>query len=386
MKKPLLTYRILFLCAGLLLAAASSMQAQAPCRKFVQAAIGGNFGNTMIAIANDGTLWTWGYNGHGELGLGYSDYGEILVPTQVGTDHDWKEARVGHINGFAVKTNGTLWSWGDNYHGQLGLGYTSNPPTQFVPARVGTATDWDLHGVNLNRVGSFSCAFKTNHSLWAWGRVYGSAEYKSEDQPELVPINDPSRAYDWKGVWLDEDHRGRPIIFAIKANGTLWRFYNFTMPTQIGTDADWKTMVVSGDFQLAIKEDGTLWSWGDNTYGQLGNGRFGGREDLPQQVIDISRDWKEVAGSTFTSYALKNDGTLWSWGRGDYGPPPKWTGRESTHDNDAGLGDGTRENREVPTQVGVGVYKSIMANEKDVIALGFDGSLWGWGGGIWTKV
>jgi alpha-tubulin suppressor-like RCC1 family protein len=129
---------------------------------------------------------------------------------------------------------------------------------------------------------------------------------------------------------------------AIKTNGTLWAWgsnslgqlgdgttTNKNIPTQIGTATDWKIVAGGLDHSLAIKNNGTLWAWGNNSSGQLGNGSTT-RSTIPIQ-IGTATDWKMIVGGTNFSIALKNNGTLWAWGLNNMGQ----------------LGDGTTINKNI---------------------------------------
>ena len=117
-------------------------------------------GYHSLALKSDGSLWAWGDNEFGQLGLG--DTKDREIPNQVGTAKDWAAVTGGHGQSFALKRDGSLWAWGSNKHGQLGLGEAVR---RLVPNRVGTANDWAAvvggHGRSL--------ALKSDGSLWAWG-------------------------------------------------------------------------------------------------------------------------------------------------------------------------------------------------------------------------
>jgi alpha-tubulin suppressor-like RCC1 family protein len=149
------------------------------------------------------------------------DYGNI--PIQIGTANDWQSIYAGCGHSFAIKTNGTLWAWGWNSIGQLGTGTNSH-----VPIQVGTSTNWQ----SASAGGTHSVALKTDGTLWAWG----------------------SNQYGQLG------------------NGTTNNSY---VPIQIGTATDWQN-VSAGLYwhTTALKTDGTLWAWGDNEYGQLGDSTY----------------------------------------------------------------------------------------------------------------
>ncbi len=364
-----LVYRIV--CGWLLLGAANLVQAQAPCRKFVQASA---VSRHQLAIANDGTLWAWGKNEAGQLGDGTTTNRDI--PVQVGTDRNWKQVRAGEYHSLGVKTNGTLWAWGDNRHGALGLGHTTN---QSTPVQVGTDTDWDLSGFGMGSGAGFSIVTKTDGSLWFFGINDYYQSGLSEEAPYnipyveeyLTPVEAGGGTRDWKVVSLGPAH-----TVAIKTDGTLWGWGAnghrighgapadlVKAPYQLGTDTDWKTVAAGDYFSLSLKNDGTLWVWGDNDYGQLGNGVASHDDQEVAIQVGTDRDWKMVAAGCNTTLALKNDGSLWAWGRG-------------------GLGDGTRTDRAVPTRVGESKdWVSVTAGYETVTALRSDGSLWTWGMG-----
>ena len=141
-------------------------------------------------------------------------------------------------------------------------------------------------------------------------------------------------------------------------------------PKRVGSDSNWSKVFCSeyneganfANYALAIKSSGTLWAWGHNNYGQLGQGDTSVRY-APTQ-IGSSSDWATAAAGIFTSLAIKTDGTLWSWGYGEGGS----------------LGDGANSNRSSPAQVGDATnWSKIVMGADHVIALKTDGTLWSWG-------
>ena len=115
-----------------------------------------------LAIRADGTLWAWGDNANGRTGLG-TDTGIVTVPTQVGTANNWATVSAGTHHSLAVTTNGELWAWGNNGSGTTGLGVTTG--NTLVPTRVGTASTW--RSVSAGQW--FSLAIRTNGTLWSFG-------------------------------------------------------------------------------------------------------------------------------------------------------------------------------------------------------------------------
>lgn len=176
------------------------------------------------------------------------------------------------------------------------------------------------------------------------------------------------------GCW-ESVSTGGFFSLAKKSDGTLWSWgandkgqlgdgtnTNKKKPTQIGTANYWKSIVAGISFSLAIKNDGTLWAWGANTNGQLGNGT-NKDSNLPTQ-IGTDADWKSIAGGNEFTIAIKTNGTLWAWGRNNSGQ----------------LGDGTNINKNVPVQIGTATnWQSVVANGEHSHAIKSDGTLWAWG-------
>ncbi|OGG62751.1 hypothetical protein A3C87_01445 [Candidatus Kaiserbacteria bacterium RIFCSPHIGHO2_02_FULL_49_34] len=265
-----------------------------------------------LAIKTDGTLWTWGYNGYGQLGLG--DTTLRSSPTQVGTATDWSSVVAGERHSFAIKTDGTLWAWGYNGHGQLGFGNTATGPT--TPTQVGSDTNWSKIAAGQY----YSHAIKTDGTLFSWGiNGYGQlglGDTTLRSSPTQVGI-----ATDWSSVVAGERHS-----FAIKTDGTLYAWgyngsgrlglgdvTNRNVPTLVGTATDWSSATAGFDHSLAIKTDGTLWVWGYNANGRLGLGNTTAGPTSPVKV-GTATDWSVVEGGGSHSLAIKTDGTILSWG------------------------------------------------------------------------
>ena len=265
----------------------------------------------VVAVKTDGTLWAWGRNAFGQLGLGTSDTDAHPTPTQVGADTDWAAVATGLRFTFALKTDGSLWAWGQNDNGQLGLGDTT---LRQVPVRVGMDTDWAM----VDGGGQFAAAVKTDGTLWTWGLndkyQLGQGDITARHVPTQVGAD-----VDWASVGCsDNDSR------ALKTTGSLWAWgYNNYgqlglgdvvtrhVPTEVGES--WSLMAVGDDSTLARLSDGSLWAWGDNTYGQLGQGDTDYR-DAPAAVGGDS-NWAVVGSGHDHVGAIKTDGGLWMWGK-----------------------------------------------------------------------
>lgn len=273
--------------------------------------------DTHTAVVHaDGTRWTWGANGNGQLGDGTST--DHLTPAQVGLDSTWQRVAVSNGNTFALKRDGSLWSWGANQSGQLGVG-TSGPTDQLLPQRVGTGTDW----VGLTAGDEFALALHRDGTLWSWGANYdGQLGYGTTNG------------------------RFSPVLVA---GGARWRH------------------VTAGAYHVvAIRQDGTLWVWGHNGQGQLGNGTQTGINHgtaptpVPQQLGRAS-SWVSTAAGLYNSGAVQQDGTVWQWGYGYV----------------AGQGLSSQLTPQpvaLPTPV-----RSVILGWHSTLLVACDGALWGYG-------
>jgi alpha-tubulin suppressor-like RCC1 family protein len=263
-----------------------------------------------IAIKPNGTLWAWGYNGNGQLGDGTKV--EKTAPVQIGVDSNWKTVSAGSNSSLAIKTDGTLWAWGDNLFGQLGDGTYAN--VRLVPTRIGTDSNWKL----ISEGSEFSLAIKTDGTLWAWGdNTFGQLGNQAifAITPRQVGVGS-----NWAAISAGDFH-----TVAIKTDGTLWAwgFNSYGQlgdatttskptPTKIGSDTNWQSIDCGSEFSLAIKTNGTLWAWGSNYFGKLGTGTFDDK-NVPTQ-IGTSNNWKSISAGYYNAIAIKTDGTLWGWG------------------------------------------------------------------------
>lgn len=260
---------------------------------------------TSAAIRTDGTLWTWGYNTKGEAGNGTTT--PVAAPQQIGTDDDWVEIVICKETFFGLKSNGTLWGWGLNTDGQIGDGTTVNRTT---PVQIGSDTDWKM----VSSGWGHTFALKTNGTLWGWGVNQANILGDGSGPNKLVPTQ-IGAASDWKTV-----SSGNGYGLAIKNNGTLWGWgpqpginddYSFH---QIGIDSDWKSVTGGYVSSAALRTDGTLWTWGKNYLGQLGLGYVS--TDFILTPTKVNNDvWLDVKSNWHSTSALRADGTWWSWGQ-----------------------------------------------------------------------
>jgi len=270
-------------------------------------------GASTMAIKKDGTLWGWGLNDTGQLGNG--TFVNELTPKQIGNSTDWAFLSRGYHHTLAIK-NGSLWSFGWNLRGQLGDGTTIN---KNIPVQVGNSNSWKICSSGFQH----NLAIKTDGTLWAWGRndvgQLGDGSYTDKYIPTQIGISN-----DWKNISAAEHHS-----IAIKNNGTMWSWGlgnllgsgspTTNIPTQVGTSSDWFKVSAGYVHNLAIKNDGTLWSWGNNYYGALGNGSTTVINTVLPIQVGTDNNWVDISAGNFFSVGLKKDGTLWTWGWNFYG-------------------------------------------------------------------
>ena len=268
------------------------------------------------AIRTDGTLWAWGNDDYGVSGIGTTQLRSS--PTQVGALTDWDSTTHRDRITLAIKTNGTLWAWGLGNYGTLGQGDINSRSS---PVQIGALTNWKTLSSGGSSDGYTGAAIKTNGTLWTWGEnsvgQLGLSNTTYLSSPVQVGL-----LTNWSKL-----SAGSTTFAAIKTDGTLWTWgsnsvgklglgdtINKNSPVQVGVDTNWSTVAAGVGHMLAIKTDGTLWAWGSNYYtsGQLGLGNTISRSS-PMQVGSMT-NWLTVSAGQSRSGAIKTDGTLWMWG------------------------------------------------------------------------
>jgi alpha-tubulin suppressor-like RCC1 family protein len=299
----------------------------------------GGYGNT-IAVKDDGTLWTWGYNTNGELGI--NDRINRSSPVQVGSLTSWVYCAASNTVR-AFKSDGTKWAWGSNQFGYHGDNTTASRSS---PVQIG-GTDWNYSKFTYDssNVGHI----KSDGSLWIWGRgEAGQLGTNTGTGGGTFYVASPNQV---SGTWTDISINAS-VAFGIKSNGTLWLWgkdsYGVSglnssttqyrsSPVQLGTGTNWaKISIQNGRTAHALKTDGTLWCWGFNNNGEIGNSS---RVNISSPIqIGTNTDWYKIAPQYFGTglFVSKTDGTLWSWGFNNVGQ----------------LGLNTITSRSSPTQVG----------------------------------
>jgi len=270
-----------------------------------------------LAIKSDGTLWGWGENLYYQLGDGTKITRPTPVPSIPG--NDWKQAATGNCS-FAIKNDGTLWAWGNNWAGQLGIGGTK-ASTNAV--QVGTSTNWTkILGGGIQTVG-----LQSDGSLWFWGSLTGNSKDTNNFRVPTRISPDTN--------WVDACF-GYFTVLALKSDGTLWTFgldadiytgapdksLNAT-PAQIGTENDWQSISSSsGDYyHLLRKKDGSLWALDASEHRTV---KLASEyKPIALRKIDFHKDIAVyAAGGDNIGIVLTPDGEVWTWGNvlGDHPP------------------------------------------------------------------
>ena len=273
-----------------------------------QVAGGGSF---TAAIKTDGTLWTWGINTNVQLGDNTTTNRSTPVTTFAGGTN-WKQVAVGSFHTAAIKTDGTLWTWGGNNVGRLGDNTITD---RFTPVTTfAGGTNWKQVTCGYGH----TAAIKTDGTLWTWGSNYDGQLGNNTTTQILTPVTTSAGGANWKQVTSKGDHTA-----AIKTDGTLWTWgsnfagqlgnnttTNRSIPvTTFAGGTNWKQVTCGGTHTAAIKTDGTLWTWGANYYGQLGDNNTIDRS-IPVTTFAGGTNWKQVAGGSQHTAAIKTSDDL----------------------------------------------------------------------------
>ncbi|MEG6591327.1 fibronectin type III domain-containing protein [Paenibacillus barengoltzii] len=416
------------------------------------------------ALKGDGTVWTWGFNESGQLGDG--TFLDHAVPLQVPNLNGVTKVSVSYSQSIALTRDGKVWSWGNNYYGEIGD--ASGIPKRPTPVRTA-----HLEGIVDIEAGElYSMAIKKNGSIWAWGNnTYGQLGDGTKVSKttrtlvngipfpaDIIPPSAPTQLRTTGKtsttavlVWEESTdnhavkeylvYRGSTLIdtlgvdahtidyttgytavglepeteykftikakdyagnisnssnevtvkteaslpmsisaganhtLALKSDGSVWA-WGSNSAGQIGDGTLLRRLTpiqanvssitaisAGGSFSLALKSDGTVWSWGENTIGQLGNSQLAAQQSVPKKIENLNSVVAISAGHTH-ALALKSDGTVWSWGSNFSGE----------------LGLGTTNNSYVPVKIpSLSGVKAISAGMFYSIAVKTDGTVWAWG-------
>lgn len=272
-------------------------------------------GEFSCGIRPDRTLWCWGRNTNGQLGLGRT--GPYAVPpTQVGTDADWKQVSAGGASACGVRATGALYCWGLNHRGQLG---DETKKERIRPQQVTGSTKW----ARVSSGWFHTCAVRTNGAMWCWGDNSSGQLGQGNLKQAVKRVRVSGKQ--WKSVsaggWTTcatKDDRslwcwGRNI-FGQLGTGSL---ADRSKPARVGEGTSWKQVAVSWTHTCGVLRNGTTRCWGRNNQGQLGNGRTT-TSSRPVTVAG-GHEARSVAVSEGTSCLVDKGRSLWCWGGNAYG-------------------------------------------------------------------
>jgi alpha-tubulin suppressor-like RCC1 family protein len=275
-------------------------------------------------VKRDGTLWTWGKNTYYQLGQG--DTTTRTAPTQVGAGTDWVFVSCGAEHLLALKADGTLWACGRNLFGQTGQSTATNPVTALT--RIGVGTDW---ATILARGGS-NYAIKSDGTLWAWGEndYNGLLGIGSTTGSTHAPTQEATASALWVSVSRTRADTDAHCV-ALRSDGTLWAwghnaYYQLgqgdtttrTSPTRVGAGTDWALASAGMYASHAIKTGGTLWGFGRGRYNTFGIAGDDTNKTTPTQ-IGSATDWTHVIGGNYCQVAINAGGDVWVSGANTYG-------------------------------------------------------------------
>jgi alpha-tubulin suppressor-like RCC1 family protein len=333
----------------------------------VMAIAGG--GSHSLAVKINGEVWAWGSDSAGQLGNG-SGSGSSATPVGVTNLAGATAVSAGSTHSLALLDNGEVWAWGADTYGQLGDGGTS--VNRQAPVWVVGLPDV---AVAVSAGGNHSLALLADGTVWAWGRnSYGAlgASVGATSQSPVWVAALPTQAV---AIAAGGDHS-----LAVLADGTVWAWgrdiygqlgnggaaANSTTPVQaIGLPDVAVSVAAGGNHSLALLASGEVWSWGHDLYGQLGNGGTATNAMAPVMVVGLPEVVTAIAAGGNHSLALLASGSVVSWG----------------HDGSGQLGDGagaTNHQSPVPI-VNLTEVSMLAAGTSHSLALKFDGTAWAWG-------
>ena len=320
---------------------------------------GGEFHS--IALRSDGTVWAWGDGMQGQLGVP-GRMGVAGTPLQINSLRNCIAVAAACNHSMALQGDGSAWAWGENSSGQLGDGTTAN---HTAPAKVG-----DLSNViAIAAGGRHNAALTSDGSVWTWGENSSGQLGDGTTENRTAPVK-VSGLGNVKAIACGYAH-----TIALKTDGTVWCWGDneygqlgngLTLdshePVLIG-GIGYNVAISAGYYHtMVLRNGGTIWVWGDNSSGQLGIG------DVPSSYVPVTIDpagyFSAIVAGDFHSLALHNNGSVYSWGKNLNGQ----------------LGNATRVSSNVPVLVeGLNYAVSIAAGSSHSFAIGYDRSLWAWG-------
>jgi alpha-tubulin suppressor-like RCC1 family protein len=269
--------------------------------------------------------------------------------------------------GCGRRPNGTIWCWGENSSGQFGDGSANRSLLPIIAA--GSATTW----TQVTTAGATSCGRRSDGTLWCWGRNGNGQVGDNSTSTRTTPVQTSGGYTDWTNV-----SNGEFNVCGVRANSTLWCWGANTsgqvgdatttarlVPTiASGGFTDWTESSIGSQFACGRRANGTLYCWGDNTFGQLGDGTTFPRTS-PTLVGGGFTDWVEVSANAYSACGRRSNGTIYCWGMNVASQ----------------VGDGTTTQRTSPTIVNGGFtdWTSLSGGYNHTCATRSNGTVYCWG-------
>jgi alpha-tubulin suppressor-like RCC1 family protein len=321
-------------------------------------------------------IYGFGYLQDGVLGDGTAG-NNFSSPVQVGGDNNWSFVASENSRAiFAIKTDGTLWAWGKNNNGRLGL---NDAIDRSSPVQVGAETGWTFAFTDAN------CSFGVRD-----GKLFFIGGF-SDDGDSGTGVRDGTFSSpiqigaltNWQKVQHSNTHRW---ACALKTDGTLWTWGNGTTyyatgqgstadrssPVNIGSGVTWIDFSVSHTAGMAVSDANELYGWGSRDYGALADNVTSGTRTTPTKTTygaAGTESWLSLHAHYQGQHGITTDGKLYGWGRG----------------NDGVIGDGFQASRSGAVQIGALTNWSSVSSDtasasiQSCVALKTDGTLWAWG-------
>ncbi len=268
-----------------------------------------------LVVKSDGTVWAWGYNGYGQLGDG--TYTQAFTVVQVSGLTGVTAVSAGANHSLALRSDGTVWAWGYNGYGALGNGNNTSSNT---PVQVSGLTSVSAIAAGDNH----SVAMKSDGTVWTWG-------YNGNGQLGDGGVNARNTPYQVTGISAIAIGGGDSHTLVVLAGGAMKSWGNNNNgqlgdgtqteahnPVSVSSVSTMSLTVGGALFSRALKSDGTVWGWGYNGFAQLGDNTVATPRLTAVQTVGLT-SVSAVAAGIYHGLALKGDGTVWGWGYNPYG-------------------------------------------------------------------
>jgi len=313
-----------------------------------------------------GVIWSWGTNSSGVLGDGTT----VLKSSPVSVaGSGWCQMSAGELHNLAVCANGTAWAWGAGSFGRLGdnTAVAKSSPVSVV----GSFTDWCQVSAGCDH----SLGVRQNGTAWAWGaNIFGQLG-DNTTVSKSSPVSVVSGITGWCRV-----SAGRGFSNGVRANGEAFGWGNAgagrlgdgttvskSSPSLIaGGFSTWCQISAGYDHSLGVRTNSSVWAWGGNSYGQLGDNTVVSKSS-PVSVVGGFINWRQVSAGGNTSLGVRADGSAWAWGNGCCGR--------------LGAGTGPSVSRSSPVSIVGGFTDWCQVSSGRFHGLGVrtNGSIWAWG-------